>query len=600
MSLTKVTYSMVSNAPINLKDFGAVGDGVADDTAAVQAWLDADGSLKICPPGTYYIPSGVLTTKGDQKIVCAPDAEFLLKTGDTIVRAIQFQGSVSGTSHALASNGTKGDISITLTSGAGANYATGDWIILRSNKQFAPDRVATTYGTSFLIFSVVGDVITLNTALPYDYATANNAAITKVNPIQNVHWEGGKITGADSPSVDLNQTGMVFTYAKDCIVRSLSTQYITDNSLFFDTCMACTTHDQRGKDLRGGNGYGVFFFNACRDCYSYDGVFEQTEHAVSFSGSNGVSENCGALDFIVNNYFNTGSTRPPVDTHAGCGRVKLRGYVAGADGNAVNVESPYVDLDITVDYSGQEAVQLRNYSVEEAEFFVTAKVGKTVQDALHAFKPAGASVADIAYISADVVTDSATLANVRVTSAKKIDIVRSVANSCTSTVVVDNTGLTGTKVRIGYAQGNCSRTGILLTEVERTVIDTYDLVVAANFSGIQFAGTSKTAAIGTGFVNVTNNPAVNFPGSGSLTLNGMQIVAGQTSGTRNLIDVLGGDYHIISNVSLLEVTTGTINSVVKMDGDNSIITGIIGSLATNALDDNGSGNVNSAIIGTVV
>jgi hypothetical protein len=40
MSLTKVSYSMVDLAPVNVKDFGVIGDGSANDTVAMQAAIN--------------------------------------------------------------------------------------------------------------------------------------------------------------------------------------------------------------------------------------------------------------------------------------------------------------------------------------------------------------------------------------------------------------------------------------------------------------------------------------------------------------------------------------------------------------------------------
>ena len=56
MSLTKASYSMITGAPANVLDYGAVGDGTTDDTAAIQAALDANTCI-VFPPRTYRVTS---------------------------------------------------------------------------------------------------------------------------------------------------------------------------------------------------------------------------------------------------------------------------------------------------------------------------------------------------------------------------------------------------------------------------------------------------------------------------------------------------------------------------------------------------------------
>lgn len=74
MSLTKASFAMVQGAPVNVLDFGAVGDGVTDDAAKIQAAIDyadsIDGSVYF-PSGTFVVQTGLIMKVG---CTCAPGA----------------------------------------------------------------------------------------------------------------------------------------------------------------------------------------------------------------------------------------------------------------------------------------------------------------------------------------------------------------------------------------------------------------------------------------------------------------------------------------------------------------------------------------------
>ena len=68
MSLTKVTNSMISGAVANVKDFGAVGDNVADDSGAIQSAinsLSSTGGTVYFPPGEYVIANTIIASSAN-------------------------------------------------------------------------------------------------------------------------------------------------------------------------------------------------------------------------------------------------------------------------------------------------------------------------------------------------------------------------------------------------------------------------------------------------------------------------------------------------------------------------------------------------------
>lgn len=72
MALTKVTYSMIEGNAVSVTDFGAVGDGVTNDTAAIQAAIDSNNAV-IFPTGVYLISSNI-TLKSGARLIGQPGA----------------------------------------------------------------------------------------------------------------------------------------------------------------------------------------------------------------------------------------------------------------------------------------------------------------------------------------------------------------------------------------------------------------------------------------------------------------------------------------------------------------------------------------------
>jgi hypothetical protein len=120
MALTKVHNRMVAGSFASVIDYGATGNGVTDDTAAIQAAINAVGATGgglYFPTGTYKITSGLTVA----------NRMFIQGTGDNSTCVIEPDGDFTALSLGGASDGT---IIIGLSIDAGENNISNPMVIV--------------------------------------------------------------------------------------------------------------------------------------------------------------------------------------------------------------------------------------------------------------------------------------------------------------------------------------------------------------------------------------------------------------------------------------------------------------------------------------
>lgn len=93
MSLTKASFSLINGTPINVLDYGAVGNGTTDSTTAIQAAINAaavNNQLLYFPTGTYLV-TDTLTIYSGTTITGDQAWAFPASYGPTLASQIKFE-----------------------------------------------------------------------------------------------------------------------------------------------------------------------------------------------------------------------------------------------------------------------------------------------------------------------------------------------------------------------------------------------------------------------------------------------------------------------------------------------------------------------------
>lgn len=287
MSLTKVSYSMIAGAPANVIDFGAVGDGVTDDTAAIQAAVDCGAlSIDFVSDCTYKVTAGITV----------PANVFLRGNGATITCASHFV--------LFTFQDGGGVVDLSMTGAGGSTYTSGSTAIAcvgTNNAPLAPTYVAgpvvqnckiTAFGEYgvFLKYVKIAQ-ITLNQITAVGYTGIGGVSCEDVlidgNVIKNI---SAGSAGGDAYGVFIDREDGTSETAEPRSYRCV----ITNNSI--ESVTATAANNGQGIDTHAGIDF-VIDSNKIKNCEG--GIF------LTASSISGTQELAPLRCVVSNNIIST-------------------------------------------------------------------------------------------------------------------------------------------------------------------------------------------------------------------------------------------------------------------------------------------------------
>lgn len=188
---------------INVKDFGAVGDGVTDDTAAIQSAFNKCGNIYI-PDGEYKC-ADALYIYSNSNIQLSPKAKILFTGTYGAHTGIKIHGSVDSLWHYLTTDIGRGTKEIPLDNVTG--FSVGDTILIADNRPAGTklvDGETVSYRGNSGEMHTIKSIDTINntiiiedTIFVDDFTITRNAFVKKLNTLENIYISGGEISGID-------------------------------------------------------------------------------------------------------------------------------------------------------------------------------------------------------------------------------------------------------------------------------------------------------------------------------------------------------------------------------------------------------------------
>ena len=196
MALTKVSYSMITGAPVNVKDFGAVGNGVTNDQAAFAAAIAAvasTGQSIYVPAGTYVI-GNALSSTGHLNMFGDGDKSILDFSGATIAGSCI---TVSGALTQIQNISSASIYGLTVTFASAPSLAIDDVFCIYDTDLWNTSRANYYKGEWCQVKGVAGSAATITNPLYDSYTPATTTVYkleSKAVSFRNLRLVGGANT----------------------------------------------------------------------------------------------------------------------------------------------------------------------------------------------------------------------------------------------------------------------------------------------------------------------------------------------------------------------------------------------------------------------
>ncbi len=267
-----------------VKDFGAVGDGVTDDSAAFAAARAAASGKRIyAPAGTYKI-SQALTGSTD----------FILE-GDGPSTIIDFSGTVTGGSYAIDATGTATQIeelngtqtvgTNTVTFTSAPSLSVGDVFVIYNPTNSSWSGFRTNYfaGEWCEVESISGSVVTTRNQLYDTYAAANVDVYKITGPkiaLRNLAIRGTTVTGLFRATLCIAP-----------LIENVKADHGANSIIFFDRCFKPTVINPDMSNTGTGinDDYGIVF-GGSQHCKVIGGNIYSRRHAVATGGGGNICD----------------------------------------------------------------------------------------------------------------------------------------------------------------------------------------------------------------------------------------------------------------------------------------------------------------------